>query len=117
MLKKGFFPPASNGDRFWQHAVCAPRVGRKTLEGGARLEDGVLLVPDCRKLRQEIIRSTCMDPIGRLRPDYVAYIGENPRWISNGRLRCGLALAATIRFTFAYRASLDFAPEVSFDSA
>lgn len=117
MLKKDSFPSSSNGDRFWQHAVCAPRVGRKTLEGGARLEDGVLLVPDCRKLRQEIIRSTCMDPIGRLRPDYVAYIGEQPRWISNGRLRFGLALAATVRLTFACPAALDFAPEVSFDFA
>ncbi|CAN0040051.1 unnamed protein product [Pylaiella littoralis] len=58
-----------------QHAVCAPRLGRKTLDGGARYEDGVLLVPDCRKLRQEIVRSTCMDPAGGIRPDYVAYAG------------------------------------------
>lgn len=59
---------------FSQHALCTPRIGRKTLDGGARQEDGVLLVPDCRKLRQEIIRSTCMDPMGRVRPDHVAYV-------------------------------------------
>ena len=35
----------------------------------------MLLVPDCRKLRQEMIRSTCMDPAGAIRPDYVAYAG------------------------------------------
>ncbi|CAN0063710.1 unnamed protein product, partial [Ectocarpus sp. 6 AP-2014] len=58
-----------------QHAVCAPRLGRKSLDGGVRYEDGVLLVPDCRKLRQEIVRSTCMDPAGSVRPDYVAYVG------------------------------------------
>eukprot|EP00903_Cladosiphon_okamuranus_P013428 g12508.t1 len=58
-----------------QHAICAPRLGRKTLDGGTRYEDGVLLVPDCRKLRQEIVRSTCMDPGGSIRPDYVAYAG------------------------------------------
>eukprot|EP00904_Undaria_pinnatifida_P002933 jgi/Undpi1/12640/HiC_scaffold_6.g02308.m1 len=58
-----------------QHAVCAPRSGRKTLENGARYEDGVVLVPDCRKLRQEIVRSTCMDPMGSIRPDYHAYVG------------------------------------------
>lgn len=57
-----------------QHALCTPRLGRKTLEGGARQEDGVLLVPDCRKLRQEIVRSTCMDPMGHIRPDYVSYV-------------------------------------------
>ncbi|CAM9953370.1 unnamed protein product, partial [Ectocarpus fasciculatus] len=58
-----------------QHAVCAPRLGRKSLDGGVRYEDGVLLVPDCRKLRQEIVRSTCMDPAGSVRPDYVSYVG------------------------------------------
>eukprot|EP00752_Nemacystus_decipiens_P003892 g3574.t1 len=58
-----------------QHTVCAPRLGRKTLDGGTRYEDGVLLVPDCRKLRQEIVRSTCMDPVGSIRPDYIAYAG------------------------------------------
>ena len=53
---------------FLQHTVCTPRLGRKTLEGGIRHEDGVLLVPGCRKLRQEMIRSTCMDPAGAIRP-------------------------------------------------
>ncbi|CAN0245759.1 unnamed protein product, partial [Hapterophycus canaliculatus] len=58
-----------------QHAICAPREGRKNLDGGARYEDGVLIVPDCRKLRQEIVRSTCMDPAGSIRPDFVFYAG------------------------------------------
>lgn len=68
------FPPFDTTPRA-QHAVCAPRLGRKSLDGGVRYEDGVLLVPDCRKLRQEIVRSTCMDPAGSVRPDYVAYVG------------------------------------------
>lgn len=34
----------------------------------------MLLVPDSRKLRQEIVRSTCMDPMGHIRPDYVSYV-------------------------------------------
>lgn len=67
--------PYSPSEPDTQHTVCAPRLGRKTLDGGTRYEDGVLLVPDCRKLRQEIVRSTCMDPGGSIRPDYIAYAG------------------------------------------
>ncbi|CAN0359214.1 unnamed protein product, partial [Discosporangium mesarthrocarpum] len=58
-----------------QHALCAPRLSKRFLEGGARVEDGVLLVADCRRLRQEIVRSSCMDPAGSVRPDYLAYVG------------------------------------------
>lgn len=71
-------PPSPGSGSDLKHTVCTPRFGRKTLEGGARHEDGVLLVPDCRKLRQEMLRNTCMDPVGAIRPDYLAYAGGFP---------------------------------------